>query len=582
MAGAPDRWRLYGLALREAVGTVPRGLGRLVAVPRLRAPRPERLLFAPQDLRTADPVVAEDIHAGLFTFAGRSVQAGRRSPFTLASPSDAWSEALYGFGWLRHLRAADTQFARDTARALVAESVGRRRRDLRHGPARRTKVVARRLVALLCQSPLVLVSAEHELYANVLRAIGRDVLALERDLGTARKPSDRLAAAVALSYAALCCGGLENRLRGATQALSRELDAQIRPDGGHVSRHPGMLVDILLDLLPLRLIYASRGVETPPALTNAIDRMMPMLRHLRHGGGEIGLFNGMGHTSLGHLATVLSHDDTRRLSPALPTAAGYARMRAGDTVVLCDVGAAPPLLSSAAAHAGCLSFELSCADARLIVNGGAPKSEGTGRHASRQTDAHSTLELAGTSSARILAERQGATARWLLRRLGPVAAFGPAQVEVKLEAERSDELDGETLTARHDGYARRFGLLHERRLHLSADGMVLEGRDRLVASGASAQRPAASVLRFHLHPAVEVGPGEDHRSATLSLPNGVRWRFSAGAPLGIEGSVFYGGAEGWRPTRQIVLRHEAGRPDHDVTVAWRIVRETPANEKAPE
>ncbi len=554
----------------------------------MRTVRPERLLFAPQDLRTADPVVAEDVYSGLFTFAGRSVQTGGRSPFTAAPPSEAWSEALYGFGWLRHLKAAETQLARDNARALVAEAVGRRRRDLRHGPARRTKVVARRLVAFLCQSPLVLVSAEHELYTNVLRAIGRDALALERDLVTVRKPSDRLAAAIALSYAALCCGGLENRLRGATQALSRELDAQIGPDGGHVSRHPGILVDILLDVLPLRLIYASRGIETPPALTGAIERIMPMLRHLRHGGGEIALFNGMGHTSLGHVATVLSHDDTRGLLPTLPTASGYARMAAGDTIVLCEVGAAPPLLSSVAAHAGCLSFEMSCGDARLVVNGGAPKAEGAGRRLSRETDAHSTLELGGTSSARILAERQGATARWLLRRVGPVIALGPAQVEVELEAEHRDEPDGVTLTARHDGYAGRFGVLHERRLHLSTDGRSLEGQDRLVAAGGSAQRPADSVLRFHLHPAVQVAPGEDDRSATLSLPNGARWSFSAVSPFSIEESVFYGGAEGWRPTRQIVLRHEAGPLDHDVTVAWRFARadlprkDDPVREEEPE
>lgn len=286
------------------------------------------------------------------------------------------------------------------------------------------------------------------------------------------------------------------------------------------------------------------------------------------------MFNGMGHTSLGHVATVLSHDDTRGRSPTRPIASGYARMAAGDTIVLGDVGTAPPLLSSAAAHAGCLSFEMSCGDARLIVNGGAPKSAGAARRLSRQTDAHSVLELGGTSSARILTDRQGATARWLLRRLGPVIAFGPARVEV----ERRDEPDGVTVTARHDGYARRFGTLHERRLRLSADGMSLEGRDRLVAAGGSARRPIDAVLRFHLHPAVQVGPGEDDGSATLSLPNGARWRFSAVPPFSIEESVFYGGAEGWRPTRQIVLRLEAGPPDREVEIAWRFVREAPVRE----
>ena len=73
-----DRWRLYGLALREA-GRAGRGrIACALALPSLRAPAPKRLLFAPQDLRTADPTVAGDIYAGLFTFAGRSVATGGR------------------------------------------------------------------------------------------------------------------------------------------------------------------------------------------------------------------------------------------------------------------------------------------------------------------------------------------------------------------------------------------------------------------------------------------------------------------------------------------------------------------------
>ena len=73
----PDRWRLYRLSLREA-GRATResmvwSLSRLSG-----APVPTRLLFAPQDLRTGDPTVAQDIYAGYFVFAGRAVQAGGR------------------------------------------------------------------------------------------------------------------------------------------------------------------------------------------------------------------------------------------------------------------------------------------------------------------------------------------------------------------------------------------------------------------------------------------------------------------------------------------------------------------------
>ncbi|MDF2689982.1 MAG: heparinase, partial [Microvirga sp.] len=72
---------------------------------------PTRLLFAPQDLRTADPTIATDIYSGFFAFAGRAITTSGRSPFAFTPPSRAWGEALYGFGWLRHLRAAGTALA---------------------------------------------------------------------------------------------------------------------------------------------------------------------------------------------------------------------------------------------------------------------------------------------------------------------------------------------------------------------------------------------------------------------------------------------------------------------------------------
>ena len=81
----------------------------------------DRLLIAPQDLRTADATRASEIYAGRFAFAGKVVICDGRSPFERKPPSEDWAVALHGFGWLRHLRAADSAITRANARALVDE-----------------------------------------------------------------------------------------------------------------------------------------------------------------------------------------------------------------------------------------------------------------------------------------------------------------------------------------------------------------------------------------------------------------------------------------------------------------------------
>ena len=98
------------------------------------------------------------------------------------------------------------------------------------------------------------------------------------------------------------------------------------PDGGHASRNPGALIELLLDLLPLRQAFAARNVPPPPALNNAIDRMMPMLRFFRHGDGNFALFNGMGPTRTELVSTVLAYDDARGTPVANAPHSGYQRV----------------------------------------------------------------------------------------------------------------------------------------------------------------------------------------------------------------------------------------------------------------
>ena len=104
---------------RFARNMMSRASGGSVALSRLWPGRTDRLIIAPHDLRTADATRAAEIYAGRFVFAGKIVTCHGRSIFDLEPPSEDWEVALLGFGWLRHLRAADTALTRANARSLV-------------------------------------------------------------------------------------------------------------------------------------------------------------------------------------------------------------------------------------------------------------------------------------------------------------------------------------------------------------------------------------------------------------------------------------------------------------------------------
>jgi uncharacterized heparinase superfamily protein len=526
------------------------------------ARRPERLVIAPRDIRTADPIAARDIYAGVFVFAGRTVDCHGLSPFELPPPSQGWAEALHGFGWLRDLAAANTVLSRSNAQALVEDWLnvtGRRSRAADLVAAYQPRVIARRLLSWLSNSPMILENVDRNAYRRFARSLGAQATMLEQALAYGLKGEARLTAAIALTQAGLSLEDAAPLLRRAMRLLAGELSRQILADGGHVTRNPQILVELLLDLLPTRQAFAARGVTPPEQLLNAIDRMTPTLRMFRHVDGAVANFNGMTFGAPETLATLLAYGDQGAPSTDAPYS-GYQRLEAGPSIAIIDVGAPPPWEFSQEAHAGCLSFEFSSDFYRIIVNCGAPPADlAEARAAARATAAHSTLVIGDRSSCRFA----GATP---LESLAEGAVLeGPSSVEAK----RTVETEWLCVEASHDGYAKSFGVRHQRSLILRRDGIALFGEDRLAPVGKDKHAGEAAVAaRFHLHPdvrseAVEAG-------VALTLPSGEPWLFEAGGrPIAIEESIFF--ASPGRPRRSTQLVVHSTLADEE-PIIWSLAR----------
>jgi uncharacterized heparinase superfamily protein len=570
-----DRLKLARIAALRGARTLRRGAAmplRLTSYVSTR--RPARLLIAPQDIRTADPTIANDIYGGYFALGGKAVQLRGQSPFEIDPPSAPWSRNLMGFGWLRHLRAADTALTKANAKALITDWLNFAERGFPAAAGRNIhepRVAARRIISWLSHSPMILDEASLSFYKRFLSRLSRQAAQLQAAVTEGLQGDARVLAAIALAQCSLCVEGLEGLQRKHGRLLSAELARQILPDGGHVSRNPQLLAELLVDLLPLRQAYAARGVAAPAELDAAMARMMPMLRMMRHGNGELALFNGMGPTAPDLLATVLAYDDGRGLPPMAAAQSGYQRRQAGDCVLVADTGRAPPSVYSEEAHAGCLSFEFSAGLERLVINCGAGAPEGSDlRQAARATAAHSTLTLADASSIRFAAQTPSAPG-WRRRVIA-----GPKHVTLEATPEGGDL----AILATHDGYVSRFGFLHRRQLALDPSGGALFGDDQLVPARRNAA-PASEVyaLRFHLHPDVTASLTEDHQGAWLDLPSGESWYFSAqGAPIALEESIYLGSPHGPKRCEQLVLRASTAER---LDVSWAFQRHAP-EEEAPQ
>src|SRR6185295_17521341 len=446
----------------------------------------------------------------------------RRSPFDMTPPSDEWATTLLGFVWLRHLRAADSAITRANARSLIDDWINVQ--GGWHATGWRTDVLSRRVICWLSQAPFILQDADARFYRRFIRSLSRQVRYLRRSLNETRDGLPRLQAVIALTYATLCMQGQSGYLRSNVRRLIDELRTQILPDGGHISRNPGTLIELLADLLPLRQLFSARQLQPPQALNNAIDRIMPMLRFFRHGDGNFAQFNVMGPTSVDLLATVLAYDDARGTPVSNAPHSGYQRIDADQTALLMDTGRPPPVILSQEAHAGCLSFELSWRQHRLVINCGLPAvNKENWRQVARATPAHSTVTINDQSSCHFLESR-------VVRRLlggSPIIA-GPH--------------DGE------DSFS-------------SSSGGTLGGGDEFA-------------IRFHLHPAIKASRLADGRGVMLLLQDRDLWTFATLADaVELEESVFLAGADGPRRTVQIVVYGRAGQSS---AVRWGFRHTPPA------
>lgn len=461
---------------------------------------------------------------------GRTLLSGAGLPehpdWQAATLDRATLSALNGFGWLADLAAVGTPEARARARHLLHDWLEQERW---HEVAWAPEVTGRRIAIALEAWSFVAEGEPGSLPRRLLASLARQARHLARNLDEGADGFARLEAVAGLACAALAGLGSAD-LPLALERLQREIARQVLPDGGHVERSPATHVEAFALLLGLRDSLTAAGMALPAKLESAIERMAAMVRFFRHGDGRLALFNGTAEGDGRAIDRLLQRAGNKDPAPDTAPDSGFERIACHRTLVLFNTGAPPPRGLDHAAHAGQLSFEMSLARERVVVNcGGAPAGDPAWAMAARATAAHSTLTVDETNSAE-------------LRRDG-----GMVRRPRRLDAHR-EEMDGAVLaTASHDGYAPNFGLTHRRRLWLSADGTDLRGED--VLSGAHA---GLFAVRFHLHPDMQVSLIQNGGAALLRAPSGTAWRFNcAGGRLEIADSVYFGGAgEGAAATRR--------------------------------
>jgi uncharacterized heparinase superfamily protein len=514
-------------------------------------------------LAVPDDVILGDVRRGQALFEGTISFRGEAIPradfdFKKLKAGTPLSDYMQSFAWLRDLATAAPR-----ADCLpIAESLTRQWLD---GYAEhvsdagwRADLWGRRILFWTAHAPLILSSTDLVYRSAVLNALARGARHLERTADRVLPGVPRIAAWAGVVTAGLLIAGGEVRQKAGEAGLTRALAAGLTDDGGLVSRAPSQQLEAVMLLTMLSKVYAARGVAMPDAIEVALARAVPALLGVTLGDGGLSSWQGCGPTNAATVNAIIeaSGIHTRPLRQAREW--GYQRFSAGATVLVID--AAPPPVSRFA-RGGCastLAFELSDGPHRLITNCGGAALGGAFlapdlASGLRTTAAHSTLILGNSNSTAVLSS----------------GALGLGVKEISLD--RRETEDGSWLEANHDGYARGFGLIHQRTLALSGDGKELKGEDAL--SPASAKRKPTDTefaIRFHLAPKTEVSLTADGGGALLRIEGGALWQFRVrGGALSLDDSIWVDGDARPFAAQQLVV---SGRVAGAATIGWTFKR----------
>lgn len=543
------------MATPRTFGATWTRLGDRLAARRAVWARPATSLALPPEPRSIGSYSrGRHLLAGKFRFAGHLIEQPAQSIWGLTPPSAAFAAELHSFGWLDDLAAVGDAGARACAQGWTSGWITRFGRG--RGPGWTPELTGKRLMRWINHAPFLLNEQDERAERTFYRSLAQQTLFLGRRWQASPSGLPRLHALAGLIHAALTLKGMDDHILAAKTALAHECATQIGEDGTLPGRrNPEDLLEALTLLTWTRAVLDDAGLLPAPALIAAIERIAPTLRNLRHADGGLARFHGGGRGLAGRLdgALVASGTKTR---PTEGLAMGYARLSAGRTSLVID--AAPPSTGAAStgAHASTLAFELTSGRRPLIVNCGSGASFGADwQQAGRATQSHSTLVIAGESSARINPSDGRLT-------------DGPTDVPVQI----SRASDGLRFEGGHNGYVSRFSLTHARTVEMTFDGRGVAGEDMLLALTtedrerfdkamiAHTMQGVPYHIHFHLHPDVDAQLDLGGTAVSLALRSGEIWLFrtESRAHITLEPSVYLDKSRlKPRAAKQIVLSGRA-------------------------
>ncbi len=234
---------------------------------------------------------------------------------------------------------------------------------------------------------------------------------------------------------------------------------------------------------------------------------------------------------------------------------GYANLKNKKTSLIMDVGSSPDRKFSSNYQAGALSFEIISNGKKLICNSGYFQNQNHQLNdVSKSSAIHSTLILDDRSSCKFNKIKNKSSKIYNgLKILKKNIVF---------------EKNYWKINAAHDGYLKRYGVIHEREIEFYPEQIKFIGHDKIICK--SNIKNLKFEIRFHLEPNIKIMKTQNNKSILIEL-DGEGWRFSSdNNNMNIDNGLYFGKKDSFVDNQNIVISGMTN--DKNQTIKWEITK----------
>jgi uncharacterized heparinase superfamily protein len=418
-------------------------------------------------------------------------------------------------------------------------------------------VVTMRLIYWISSYEIIFKNSDLIFRSKVINNIVKQTKHLFKNISLVSSGIDKIKSLAALILVGNSFEQYEEYTQYGLKNLEDELGSFINKDGFVKSKNPEDLFWALYFLVLIKEWLTLSRKQTPAFINIYINSLGICFKFLRFSNGDLPLFNGANHVNTEKFYEFLESRGYE-FENMENIFCGYAKIKSKKIELFIDANNPSSMLHSRNYQAGPLSFELASNGIKFICNSGSGKNLGEElSYLSSSTAAHSTVTINDTSSC--IFQKNALVRKY----------FGNSLIEKHNIFKQEFKNDKEFIQCiiAHDGYEKRFKILHERQITLFKSKNHIEGIDSLKCKSLENKNLTFSV-RFHIHPDIRITKtmGND---ILLSSSEGEGWIFrSPQIPTKIEKNLYFGNPDNIKESSFILL--EGNIENENTNIIWHL------------